>query len=101
MRGMGSVFRRVYKDRHGKPAETTNWWIQYKIGHRTKREPTPYTLKTKAIKLLQQRTAAAAAGKLTVNEDPTFETLADIIVTDYKNNGRKNLYNVQKCVLPK
>jgi integrase len=101
IRGVGSVFRRVYKDRHGTPAETTNWWIQYRIGRATKREATPYTTKTKAVKLLQQRVAAAAAGKLTVADDPTFEELADLIVTDYKNNGRRNLYNLEKCVLPK
>jgi len=101
MRGMGSVFQRRYRDRSGGPALTKTFTIQYLVNGRVRRESTPLTKKKEAIDFLKQRLSDLQAGRVSIRADLTFEDLSKLIVTDYKNNGRKNLYNLEKSIIPK
>ncbi len=69
------------------------YWIQY--GHRGKtyRESSESTRKKDAIKLLDQRKAERAIGKVTGPdaERVTYEDLAEMIETDYTVNRRKSI----------
>ena len=101
MRGMGSVFQRRYRDRHGDSTLTKTFTIQYLVNGRVRRESTPFTKKKEAIEFLKQRLTDLHAGRVSIRADLTFEDLSKLIVTDYKNNGRKNLYNLEKSIIPK
>jgi hypothetical protein len=89
MRGMGSVFRRRYRDRDGNLVLTKTFTIQYLVGGRAKRESTRFTKKKEALDFLKQRLSDLHAGRVSIRADLTFEDLSKLIVTDYKNNGRK------------
>jgi integrase len=101
MRGMGSVFQRCYRDRSGRSVKTTNFYIQYSVNGRTKRESTEFTKKNDAINYLKQRLADVDAGRVSIRADLSFDDLAKVIVTDYKNNSRKNTYNLEVSIIPK
>jgi site-specific recombinase XerD len=66
-----------------------------------KREFTEFTNKNDAISYLKQRLSDLQAGRVSIRADVTFDDLATLILTDYRNNGRKNLYNLEVCVIPK
>jgi site-specific recombinase XerD len=98
---MGSVFQRRYRNRDGESVLTKTFTIQYLVNGRAKRESTPFTKKKEAIDFLKQRLSDLQAGRVSIRADLTFEDLSKLIVTDYKNNGRKNLYNLEKSIIPK
>src|SRR5512139_2097828 len=100
-KGLGSVFQRRYRDRHGHLAKTRNFYIQYMVLGRTRRESTPFTTKTEAVNFLKQRVSDLQAGRVSIRADLAFEDLAKLIVTDYRNNGRRNVYNLQTSIIPK
>jgi site-specific recombinase XerD len=101
MRGMGSVFQKRYRDRTGRVLKTTNFYIQFAVNGRMKRETTEFTKKNDAINYLKQRLSDLQAGRVSIRADVTFDDLAKLIITDYKNNGRKNLYNLEVSIIPK
>jgi integrase len=101
MRGMGSVFQRRYRNRKGESVLTKTFTIQYLVSGRVKRESTPFTKKKEAIDFLKQRLSDLQAGRVSIRADLTFEDLSKLIVIDYKNNSRKNLYNLEKSIIPK
>ena len=98
---MGSVFQRRYRNRKGESVLTKTYTIQYLVSGRVKRESTPFTKKKEAIDFLKQRLSDLQAGRVSIRANVTFEDLSKLIVTDYKNNGRKNLYNLEKSIIPK
>jgi site-specific recombinase XerD len=98
---LGSVFRRRYRDRHGRPRLTANWYIEYVLqGHpRPIREATPFTKKADAQQLLRQRVGDASAGKVCLKPDTTYEDIEKLLVSDYTINQRDSLYVLHHCRL--
>jgi site-specific recombinase XerD len=100
---LGSVFRKRYRDRHGKLRVTNNWYIEYFQPGRPRpvREATPFHRKADAQQLLRQRMGDADAGKVCLKPGTSFADLETLIVDDYRINGRDSLYELQHCRLPK
>jgi site-specific recombinase XerD len=100
-KGAGSVFQRTYRDTHGKKKRTKNWYIEYVVGGRTIREATEYGKRSDAIEFLKKRVSDALNGKIVLSNQVTFDDLQNLIVTDYRNNGRKSLAHLEQVRLPK
>lgn len=100
-KGAGSVFQRTYRDAHGRKKRTTNWYIEYVVGGRTVREPTEYTKRSDAIEFLKKRVSDALTGKIVLSNQVTFDDLQNLIINDYRNNGRKSLEHLEQVRLPK
>ncbi|MGE0445129.1 MAG: tyrosine-type recombinase/integrase [Vicinamibacterales bacterium] len=99
--GFGSVFQRTYRDAKGKLRKTKNWYIEFVSGNRTIREATQFTKRSDAAEFLKQRVADAMAGKIPLAKGVTYDDLAELIVTDYRNNGRRSMESLEKTRLPK
>jgi site-specific recombinase XerD len=100
-KGVGSVFQRTYRDAHGKKKRTRNWYIEYVVGGRTIREATAYTKRSDAVQFLKKRTSDALNGKIVLSNQVTFDDLENLIINDYRNNGRKSLAHLEQVRLPK
>lgn len=100
-KGAGSVFQRTYRDAHGRKKRTKNWYIEYVVGGRTIREATAYAKRSDAIEFLKRRVSDALNGKIVLSNQVTFDDLKDLIVNDYRNNGRKSLAHLEQVRLPK
>lgn len=100
-RGSGSVFQRSYRDSRGKLRKTKNWYIEFVSGSRTIREATPFLKRSDAAEFLGQRLADSMAGKIPLAKGVTYDDLAELIVNDYRNNGRKSLWSLEHVRLPK
>jgi site-specific recombinase XerD len=100
-KGAGSVFQRMYRDAHGRKKRTHNWYIEYVVGGRTIREPTEYTKRSDAIEFLKKRVSDALNGKIVLSNQVIFDDLKDLIVNDYRNNGRKSLGHLEQVRLPR
>jgi site-specific recombinase XerD len=100
-KGAGSVFQRTYRDAHGRKKRTKNWYIEYVVGGRTIREATAYTKRSDAIEFLKKRVSDGLNGKIVLSNQVTFDDLKDLIVNDYRNNGRKSLAHLEQVRLPK
>jgi hypothetical protein len=99
--GSGSVFQRTYRDSHGKLRKTKNWFIEFVSGNHTIREATQFTKRLDAAEFLKQRVADAMAGKSPLAKGVTYDDLAELIVNDYRNNGRKSIWSLEHVPLPK
>jgi len=66
-KGAGSVFQRTYRDAHGRPKRTTNWYIEYIVGGRTIREATKYGKRSDAIEFLKKRVSDGLTGKIVLS----------------------------------
>ncbi len=93
--GSGSVFQRTYRDASGKPRKTKNWYIEFVSGNRTIREATPFTKRSDAAEFLKQRVADSFAGRIPLAKGVTYDDLAELIVNDYRNNGRRSLWSLE------
>lgn len=72
------------------------WWIDYSFRGERHRESTGSTKKKDAKALLRKRMKEMGDGGPMVNEEEVeFSDLRDVVVTDYKVNGRKSLDRVQ------
>jgi hypothetical protein len=91
--GSGSVFQRTYRDSHGKLRKTKNWYIEFVSGNRTVREATPFLKRSDAAEFLKQRHSDSLAGKIPLAKGVTYDDLAELIVNDYRNNGRKSIWS--------
>ena len=84
-RGRGTG--RLYRMRH-----SANWWIQYYVNGRQKREPSHSTNERDAQKLLQRRLGESAAGIHPELRRLKYEDLRDAFVSDYVMNKRKSVH---------
>ena len=65
-------------------------------GNRTIREATDFTNRTDAAEFLKKRMAAALGGKIVLSRNVMYDDLRDLIITDYTNNGRKSLGDLNR-----
>ena len=100
-KGAGSVFQRTYRDAHGRLKRTKNWYIEYIVGGRTIREATKYGKRSDASEFLKKRVSDGLTGKIVLSNQVTFDDLKNLIVNDYRNNGRKSLPHLEQVRLPK
>ena len=96
-RGLGFVFQPSYTEllpdgsRVKKTAST--WWICFSMRGRRIRENARSANRADAVRLLKRRLAETSAGRPAGPEvDRTsFEDLAEILINDYRANGRRSL----------
>lgn len=97
---MGQLFQRTYRAHDGTVRTCTTWTIRYYRNGRAHQEPTDYTRKTDAEKLLKTREGDVARG-VPVSASMgrlTFATAAADVVTDYRVNGKKSLTDVERRI---
>ena len=102
--GEGRIFRPAYV-RKGVRQQVRVWYIQYTDPRRPKgqqqvRESSKSEKKTDAVKLLRQRLDDLAKGRPAGPdvEATTLGDLAEMIVNDYKVNGRRSLGRIEECL---
>ena len=102
--GEGRIFRPAYV-RDGVRRQVRTWYIQYTDPRKPKgkqqvRESSKSEKKTEAVKLLRQRLDDVAKGRPTGPdaEATTLGDLAEMIVNDYKVNGRRSLGRIEECL---
>jgi integrase len=90
VRGLGRVYER----------EGGTWWVQYSYRGRFYRESSGTKSQAKAVKLLKRRLGEIGQGRLAGLdvERTTFENLAEMLIDDYKVNGRKSLDRAQRSI---
>jgi integrase len=76
------------------------WWIQYHYRGQLRRESSGSDKPGKAVSLLKQRLGEIGQGRFVgpAVERTTFEDLAEMLIEDYKVNGRKTLDRAEKAV---
>jgi len=95
-RGLGRVYRRTYRDkRTGEQRETNTWWIEYSHRGKKVRESSGSSLRRDASALLKRRLTRRGAKPGKDIEKTTFEELAEMLLNDYKVNGRRSLKRVE------
>jgi site-specific recombinase XerD len=99
-KGSGSVFQRTYRDSKGKLRKTTNWYIEFVAGNKTRRESTDFTKRSDAAEFLKRRISDATAGKIVLSRNVTFDDLRSLIIVDYENNRRKTIGDLKSTRLP-
>jgi integrase len=90
-RGLGFVYQPAYVDkRTGEGRTVSTWWLQYSVRGKRYRESSGSTNRADAVKLLKRRIGEAVEGRPIGHdiEKTTFEDLAQILLDDYKANGR-------------
>jgi integrase len=90
-RGLGFVYQPAYVDkRTGEGRTASTWWLQYSVRGKRYRESSGSTNRADAVKLLKRRIGEAVEGRPIGHdiEKTTFEDLAQILLDDYKANGR-------------
>ena len=90
-RGLGFVYQPAYVDkRTGEGRTASTWWLQYSVRGKRYRELSGSTNRADAVKLLKRRIGEAVEGRPIGHdiEKTTFEDLAQILLDDYKANGR-------------
>jgi hypothetical protein len=97
----GSVFRKSYKDRHGRTRKTRTWFLKYHLN----REPVEIASGTsdydEALALLREKMAAATKKSYSYTEDPdkvTVNQLLDLVVEDYRESKRSTTDDTQKRI---
>jgi integrase len=93
IRGLGFVYQPAYVDkRTGEGRTASTWWLQYSVRGKRYRESSGSTNRADAVKLLKRRIGEAVEGRPIGHdiEKTTFEDLAQILLDDYKANGRQS-----------
>jgi site-specific recombinase XerD len=69
------------------------WWIQYSVRGKKQRESSGSTRRTVAVRLLRRRLEEVSSGRFVGldAERVTFENLAELLMEDYRTNGRRSL----------
>src|SRR5437867_4435440 len=79
----------------------TRWWVQYNHGGKTYRESCGKDGSArKAVKLLSQRLGEIAEGRF-IGPDAervTFDQLSQLILEDYRQNGRRSVARVEQAI---
>ena len=100
-RGMGRIFQPTYKvPGTGELRTCATWAIRYFVNGKATTETTGSTNRADAVRLLKKRIGDAANGKPVgaVIQRLTFKDLAEMIVTDYKANGRRSLARIEEAL---
>lgn len=88
-RGQGSVYRRG-----------RTWWISYYVGGKRKRESSKSERQSEAVDLLNTR--LRERGRRVSRRDlekVAFEDLAELILADYRKNGRRSIRRIETALL--
>ncbi len=87
--GLGRIYRRG-----------SIWWIQYYFRGDLHRETSGSTVRAEAVRLLRRRQAEMGQGRLVGPnvERTTLNDLAEMLVNDYRANGRKSLDRAQRSI---
>ena len=99
-RGLGFVFQPTYRDKTtGENKKTATWWISYSVHGRRHKENAKSTKRADAVRLLKQKIGEAAQGKPVGAqiERTTFEDLSQILLDDYRANGRSSVDRAQQA----
>ena len=88
--GTGSVFLPRYRSASGELRKGRLYWIAYRLGAKTKREPTKTASRRDAETLLRTRLAGLDRGELPPSYRTTWEDLAKLIRADYRAHGRRS-----------
>ena len=88
-RGLGLVYRRAHI-----------WWVQYNYRGTTHRESSSSRTRNDAVKLLRRRLEEMGRGRLVGpdSERLTFDDLAQMLIDDYKLNGRRSITRAEQSV---
>lgn len=97
-RGLGRVYQPKWRDKKSGEIKTAaTWWLQYSFRGKVYREPSGSTHRVDAVKLLKRRLAEIGRGRLIGPEveKTTFEDLVEMLLNDYRANGRRSLERVE------
>lgn len=100
-RGLGLVYQPTYLDkRTGEHKTAATWWIQYYIRGRRYPESSGSTNRPDAVNLLKRRIGDVGQGRGIgpQAEKTTFEHLAQILIDDYRANGRPSLKRIKAAI---
>src|SRR6266545_1346990 len=100
-RGMGGVYRPSYTDKKtGEKIVMPTWWIYFNQRGKQIKENSHSVKEADAWRLLKKRHGEMAAGK-PVGPDverTTFENMQEMLVNDYKANGRRSLKDARNAI---
>ncbi len=76
------------------------WWVQYNYRGTTHRESSHSRNRNDAVKLLRRRHSEMGRGRLVGpdSERLTFDDLAQMLIDDYKLNGRRSVTRAQSSI---
>ena len=101
-RGLGRVYRPTYRDKRTKEKkQSAVWWIQFFYRGAKHRESSGSTNKAVAIRLLKRRLGEIGQGRPVIGravERTTFDDLAEMLLTDYRVNGRRSLERIEAAI---
>ena len=100
-RGLGRIFRPRSRDkRTGQMKEFSIWWIEYSVRSQQYRESSHARNPVVARQLLKQRLGDVAAGTFIgpQRDRTTFEDLAQMVIDDYKANGKRSLDRIEDAI---
>lgn len=93
----GSVYRPVYKDRHGERCTSRIWWCCYYVQGKPVRESCQTEDCNEAKKFLRGRLATADLHKLS-QDRVTVGQLLDLVLEDYKTHNRGSLPDLKSKI---
>ncbi len=100
-RGLGFVYQPVYLDkRTGERKTAATWWVQYSVRGKRFRESSGSSNRVDAVNLLKRRIGDASQGR-TIGpqaEKTRFKQLTQMLIDDYRANGRRSLKRVKASV---
>lgn len=95
----GYTYRPTYRARDGSTKEAKTYWIGYSVNGEKVRESSKSTRKKDAERLLAQRLVETGNGYRHAETDRTsFPELAQLLIEDYEQNGRRSTRRMQKAV---
>lgn len=95
----GYVFRPTYRARDGSTKQSNTWWVGYSVGGEKVRESAKSIRKKDAERFLAQRLVETGNGYRHADTDRTaFPELAQLLIEDYEQNGRRSLRRMKKAV---
>jgi hypothetical protein len=100
-RGLGRIFRPRSRDkRTGQMKEFSIWWIEYSVRSQQYRVSSHSRNPVVARQLLKQHLGDVAAGTFIgpQRDRTTFEDLAQMVVDDYKANGKRSLDRIEDAI---
>jgi hypothetical protein len=95
------VFRKNYKDRHGRTRKSETWFLKFYVNGSPVEKSTGTTDYNEAVILLRKKIADVANKTYAHTEDPdkvTVNQLLDLVVEDYRDNKRNTTYDTQKRI---
>lgn len=95
-KGSGSLYYQTKLDKQGRRVLRTIW-LSYYHNKKRIRESSGTTDRAEARRILQERVGLSASGKLVSRgEGVTFKDLADLVIADYRTNGKRSLSDTQR-----